>query len=58
MTEQEAYLRLAALCAQAEHCEQEMRDKMRRWGLDEAAQDKVVERLTKEWFADPPRLVC
>ena len=25
ITEQEAYLQLAALCAQAEHCEQEMR---------------------------------
>jgi regulatory protein len=55
MTEQEAYLRLAALCAQAEHCEQEMRDKMRRWGLDEAAQDKVVERLTKERYIDEER---
>lgn len=55
MTEQEAYLRLAALCAQAEHCEQEMRDKMRRWGLDEAAQDKVAERLTKERYIDEER---
>ena len=55
MTEQEAYLRLAALCAQSEHCEQEMRDKMRRWGLDEAAQDKVVERLTKERYIDEER---
>ena len=55
MTEQEAYLRLAALCAQAEHCEQEMHDKMRRWGLDEAAQDKVVERLTKERYIDEER---
>ena len=55
MTEHEAYLRLAALCAQAEHCEQEMRDKMRRWGLDEAAQDKVVERLTKERYIDEER---
>ena len=25
-TEQEAYLQLAAVCAQAEHCPQEMRD--------------------------------
>ena len=30
MTEQEAYLQLAALCARAEHCQQEMREKMRR----------------------------
>ena len=35
MTEQEAYLQLAALCAQAEHCRQEMLDKMKRWRLAE-----------------------
>jgi len=55
MTEQEAYLQLAALCAQAEHCRQEMREKMRRWGLDEAAQERVVSRLVKERFVDDER---
>ena len=55
MTEQEAYLQLAALCAQAEHCEQEMRDKMKRWELDETAQNRVVERLMKERFIDNER---
>ena len=39
ITEQEAFLQLAALCAQAEHCEQEMRDKLKRWELDTAAAD-------------------
>lgn len=52
ITEQEAYLQLAALCAQAEHCEQEMRDKMRRWELDAAVQDRVIARLIKERFID------
>jgi len=55
MTEQEAYLQLAALCAQAEHCQQEMREKMRRWGLDEATQERVVSRLVKERFVDDER---
>ena len=55
MTEQEVYLRLAALCAQAEHCQQEMRDKMRRWGVDEVAQDRVVDRLVKERYVDDER---
>lgn len=55
MTEQEAYLQLAALCAQAEHCQQEMRDKMKRWGLDEAVQDRIVNRLVKERFVDDER---
>ena len=55
MTEQEAYLQLAALCAQAEHCQQEMRDKMRRWELDETAQNRIVARLVKERYIDDER---
>ena len=55
MTEQEAYLQLAALCAQAEHCQQEMRDKMRRWELNETVQNKVIARLVKERYIDDER---
>ena len=55
MTEQEAFLQLAAICAQAEHCEQEMRDKMKRWELDETVQNRVIERLTKERYIDQER---
>ena len=55
MTEQEAYLQLAALCAQAEHCQQEMRDKMRRWELDETVQNRIVTRLVKERYVDDER---
>ena len=55
MTEQEAYLQLAALCAQAEHCQQEMRDKMRRWELDETIQNRIVARLIKERYIDDER---
>lgn len=55
ITEQEAYLQLAALCAQAEHCEQEMRDKMRRWELDAAVQDRIITRLTTERYIDNER---
>ena len=54
-TEQEAYLQLAAICAQAEHCEQEMRDKMKRWGVEPDAQDRVVARLVKERYIDNER---
>ena len=54
-TENDAYLTLAALCAQAEHCEQEMRDKMKRWGMAPEAQNRVVERLTKERYIDNER---
>jgi regulatory protein len=55
MNEQEAYLQLAALCAQAEHCEQEMRDKMKRWELDEMVQNRVIDRLTEERYIDNER---
>ena len=33
MTEQQALLKLSALCAHAEHCSYEMTEKMHRWGL-------------------------
>ena len=55
MTEQEAYLQLAAICAQAEHCEQEMHDKMKRWELDETVQNRIIERLIKERYIDNER---
>ena len=55
ITEQEAYLQLAALCAQAEHCQQEMRDKMRRWELDEMVQNRIIARLVKERYIDDER---
>ena len=55
ITEQEAFLQLAALCAQAEHCEQEMRDKLKRWELDTAATDRIIARLQKERYIDDTR---
>lgn len=55
ITEQEAFLQLAALCAQAEHCEQEMRDKLKRWELDTAAADRIIARLQKERYIDDAR---
>lgn len=55
MTEQEAYLRLTVLCAQAEHCQQEMRDKMKRWNIDESAQDRIIQRLINEHYIDEER---
>lgn len=55
ITEQEAYLRLSALCAQAEHCRHEMLEKMRRWGLDEAVAERVATRLVSERYVDDER---
>lgn len=55
MTEQEAYLQLAALCAQAEHCQHEMLEKMKKWELPEAVQSRVMARLIKERYVDDKR---
>lgn len=54
-TEQEAYLTLSALCAQAEHCQWEMTEKMRRWELTEEAQARVMHRLVSERYVDDER---
>jgi len=54
-TEQEAYLTLAALCAQAEHCQWEMLEKMRRWELSEEQQAHVMQRLVDERYVDDER---
>lgn len=54
-TEQEAYLTLSALCAQAEHCQWEMTEKMRRWELAEEAQARVMQRLVSERYVDDER---
>jgi regulatory protein len=54
-TEQEAYLTLAALCAQAEHCQYEMLEKMRRWEVPETVQARVMAKLIKERYVDDER---
>jgi len=54
-TENEAYLTLAALCAQAEHCQHEMLEKMRKWEIPEEGQARVMERLVKERYVDDER---
>ncbi len=55
MTEQEAFLQLASLCANAEHCQHEMLEKMRKWELTEAVQARVMARLVKERYVDDER---
>ena len=55
ITEQEAFLQLATGCAQAEHCEKEMRDKLKRWDIDESAQDRIIQRLVSERYIDHER---
>ncbi len=55
MTGQQAYLKLTALCARSEHCQQEATEKMRLWGVNEEEQAQVMERLIKERYIDDER---
>ena len=54
-TEQEALLRLSSLCSRSEHSTGEMRDKLRRWGVDQETSERVVARLVSERFVDDER---
>ena len=55
ITEQEALLKLSALCARAEHSSGEMLEKMRRWQMPDDACERVLDRLIEEKFVDDER---
>lgn len=52
---EEAYIKLSAFCASAEHCSGEMVEKMQQWGLSEKAQAEILEKLTEKQFIDDER---
>ena len=54
-TEQEAFLQLASLCANAEHCQHEMLEKMKKWELSEEAQARIMAKLIKGRYIDDER---
>lgn len=53
--EEDALLRLTALCSTAEHCSHEMIEKMQRWQLADDAQARIIEYLVKEKYIDDER---
>ena len=55
MTETEAYNKLTAYCAQAEHCRAEVAEKLQRWGIAYEAIDRITDRLTQEGYIDEER---
>lgn len=55
ISEKEALLKLSALCSRAEHSSGEMRDKLRRWGVDNETSERIVARLVDERFVDDER---
>jgi len=55
ISEQEALLRLTAICSQGEHCSWEMAEKMRRWGIEPEAQARIMQYLVQERYIDEVR---
>ena len=55
ITPEEAYIKLSALCASAEHCTGEMIEKMQRWEIPAKDQARIVEKLIEKQFIDDER---
>lgn len=55
ITEEKALSRLAALCAKAEYCTGDVRDKMRRWGLADDAIQRNIDYLVDNKYIDNAR---
>ena len=50
-----AFARLSALCARSEHCQHDMLERMRRWGLPPDEQAQVMAMLTEGRYIDDER---
>lgn len=55
LNEQQVFQKLATLCAHAEHCQWEMLEKMRQWGIDDEVQARIMARLVGERYVDDRR---
>lgn len=55
VTGAEAFQKLSALCARSEHCQHDMLEKMRQWGVSEDEQAQVMARLVGEHYVDDER---
>lgn len=55
ITEQQALQKLAHLCSQSEHCQQDIIAKMQKWDLPEEAQAGIMEQLISERYLDEAR---
>lgn len=55
ITPQDALKRAQALCSRAEHCSGEIREKLRKWGINELGSQKIVSLLIQNRFIDDRR---
>lgn len=56
LTPEQILQKACAYCAQAEHCEQEVKEKLRQWGLsDNKQQQQIIDYLFQENFLNEER---
>lgn len=55
MTYEQALSRAAALCSRSEHCESQVREKLRQWDVGEDDSDRIIEYLYNEKYLDNER---
>jgi regulatory protein len=55
VTYDDALARLEAMCARAEHCTHELREKLWQWGISTADSDKIIAQLQKTRYVDDAR---
>lgn len=55
LTPPEALHRAAALCSSSEHCIDDIRQKLTRWGIGTTDTQTIIERLVHERFIDEER---
>lgn len=55
VSEKEALARLEELCARAEHCTGEIRERLWKWGISSDIQEKIIDSLIDRRFVDDTR---
>lgn len=55
ITVEEAYTRLSAKCARAEHCAYDLQKDMKRWEMPDKQQAEIIKRLTNDNFLNEER---
>lgn len=55
VTAENALIRLETLCARAEHCTYELRQKLYRWGIEGAEANRIISSLEARKFVDDER---
>lgn len=55
MDEKKAFFRYSALCAKSEHCEYDIREKMRRTDLTTEQQQRIIDALRRDKYIDDSR---